>query len=129
MKITLILVLSFLPLTLFGQHLKCCETEKEVEEYLSGKWKLKDSDSKTIYKYWIEKGKLKLESYKSDDKEKGVHRMDNDAFIEVIKYENGFRLEYTHTFETIITELKYLNSVKFITVRDGEEREYYKVGK
>ncbi len=129
MKNILVLILCFFSLTLLGQNLECCKTEKDVENYLSGKWKLKGSDSKTIYRYWVEKGKVRLEYYKSDDKEKGIHRTDNDAFIGIIKYENGFKLDYTYPFDSVTAELKHLDSEKLIVVRDGEEREYYKIEK
>lgn len=127
MRKSLFLILTFLSMTAFGQHLKCCETEKEVEIYLSGKWKLKDSNSKTIYHYSFKNGKGYLEYFKEDDKEKGIFRTDNDAFIEIIKYENGFKIEFVYTFETLTLELKYLNSNKLILVRDGTEKEYYKI--
>ena len=38
-------MLTFSPLTLFGQSLECCETDKDVEKYISGEWKLKDFNS------------------------------------------------------------------------------------
>jgi len=127
MRKSLFLIFTFLSLTTFGQHLNCCETEKEVEFYLNGKWKLKNSDSKTIYYYSFKNGKGYLEYFKANDKEEGIFRTDNDAFVEIIKYENGFKIEYIYTFETMTLELKYLNSNKLILLRDGTEKEYYKI--
>lgn len=48
MKKTLILLLTFLPMTLLGQQLECCTSEKDVETYLNGDWKKEGSDSKKI---------------------------------------------------------------------------------
>ena len=123
----LILLLTFIPLTLFGQHLKCCESKKEVESYLSGKWKVKGSDSKTVYKYWFENGKGNLEDF--EPAEKGIEKIveDSHKFVEIIKYENGFKLKYIYLYGDWISELKYLNSNKLILITDGEETEYYKV--
>mgnify|MGYP000684037076 CR=1 FL=1 len=51
MKKFLILLLIFLPLTIIGQELECCESEKEVETYLNGDWKKKDSEPNRQYRY------------------------------------------------------------------------------
>jgi len=127
MKKTLILILTLLPLTLLGQHLKCCETEKEVETYLSGKWKINDSDSKFIYHYWFEDGKGNVEDF--EPAKYGVEMIieDNHSFVEILKYDSGFKLKYIYLYGEYISELKYLNSNKLILITDGKETEYYKI--
>ena len=124
---TLILLLTFLPLTLLGQDLKCCESEKDVETYLSGKWKVKDSDSKTVYHYWFENGKGNLENFEPAEKGEKIIIEDNHSFVEIIKYENRFKLKHTYLYGDWISDLKYLNSNQLILIRDGKEKEYYKV--
>jgi hypothetical protein len=56
MKTSLLLLLTFFPLILIGQSLKCCESEKEIETYLNGTWKKKDSDAKQQYQYEFNDG-------------------------------------------------------------------------
>ncbi len=126
MKKALILILTFLPLTLLGQHLKCCESEKEVESYLSGKWKIKNSDSKTIYHYWFEKAQGNLTEMEQTENEGEYLIIDDHPFIDIIKYDQGFKLKFTHLYNNWISELKYLNSNKMILVTNGKETEYYK---
>ena len=126
MKKTLILILTFLPLTLFGQNLKCCESEKEVETYISGFWKIKDSESKIRYQYWFEQGKGNLTEVELTDDENEYIVVDDHPFVEIIKYDNGFKLKYTDLSGSFTSELKYLNSKKMILVTDGNEVEYCK---
>ncbi len=124
---TLILIFTFLPLTLFSQHLKCCETEKEVETYLSGKWKVKDSPSKTVYHYWFENDKGNLEDFEPAEDGAEIIIEDNHSFVDIIKYENGFKLKHTYLYGNWVSELKYLNANKLILITDGKETEYYKI--
>lgn len=126
MNKTLILILTFLPLTLFGQHLKCCDSEKEVESYISGFWKKKDSESKIRYQYWFAKGKGNLTEVELTDDEGEFIVVDDHPFVEIIKYDNGFKLKYTDLSGSFISELKYLNSKKMILLTDGKEVEYHK---
>ena len=123
----LILLLTFLPLTLFGQHLKCCESEKEVETYLSGFWKVKESESKTRYQYWFENGKGNLTEVELTEDENEYIVVDDHPFVEIIKYKNGFKLKYTDLSGSFISELKYLNSKKMILLTNGKEVEYCKI--
>ncbi|MDY8135445.1 hypothetical protein [Aquimarina sp. 2201CG5-10] len=127
MKKNLVLILIFLPLTIIGQHLKCCESEKEVESYLSGIWKIKDSDSKTCYKYWFEKGQGNLTEIELTENKGEYLIIDNHPFVDIIKYDMGFKLRFTNLAGNWISELKYLNSKKMILVTDKKEVEYIKV--
>ena len=122
----LILLLTFLPLTLFGQHLKCCESEKEVESYLSGKWKVKDSDSKTIYHYWFEKGQGNLTEMEQTENEDQYLIIDDHPFVDIIKYDQGFKLKFTDLYDNWTSELRYLNSNRMILVTKEKEVEYIK---
>ena len=51
MRKILILILAFFPLTVLAQKLKCCESIKEVEAYLNGNWKKKDSEPNQQYRF------------------------------------------------------------------------------
>ena len=123
---TLILFLFF-PLLVFGQHLECCETKKDIETYLSGKWEIADSASKTIYQYWFEDGKGHLDDYEPAEKEGELLVEDSHVFVEIIKYDNGFKLKYTYLYGNWISELKYLNAKKLILLTDGKEVVYHKI--
>jgi hypothetical protein len=125
----LILLFTFLPLTLFGQHLKCCESEKEVESYLSGKWKEKNAESNTVYEYWFEKGNGHLSEIEIAENGDELIELDIQPFAEIIKYDGGFKIKFTYPNESWISELKYLNSNKLILITDGKETEYYKFKK
>ena len=127
MKKTLILFLTFLPLSLLGQQLKCCETEKEVENHLSGKWKIKGSDSKTVYHYWFQNEQGNLEDFVPAESGEELIIEDNHSFVEIIKHKNGFKLKHTYLYGDWISELKYLDSNKLVLRTEGKETEYYKI--
>lgn len=138
----IILILIFLPLTLLGQHLKCCESKKEVETYLSGTWKQNDSkpdflykykndrEIKTnveiFYKYTFEKGQGHLMEMIRRDKKDGYQILDDHPFVEIIKYDQGFKLKFTDLSGSTISKLKYLNSNRMILVTNGKEVELIK---
>ncbi len=129
MKKILILILTFLPLTLLGQHLKCCESEKEVESYLSGKWKQKsDSNTEIIYTFENGKGRIKYIQLHAID---GITIEDYKEVAEISKHENGFKIKFVNNNSDVIytrtSELKYLDSKKLILITDGRETEYYKI--
>ncbi|MFY0602686.1 MAG: hypothetical protein JXQ93_01970 [Flavobacteriaceae bacterium] len=128
MKNILILILTFSPLISFGQHLKCCESIKEVETHLSGIWKLKDkdSDSQFFYKYTFENGQGHVTEMKKRDKKGKYLILDDHPFVDIIKYETGFKLKFTYLSGNSISELKYLNSNKMILITDGKQVEFTK---
>ncbi|WP_298514783.1 hypothetical protein [uncultured Kordia sp.] len=126
MKKILILILTLLPFTLLGQHLKCCESTKEVESHLSGIWKLK-SNSKLLFEYTFENDKGHLTEMQESDQKGEYIVLDDHAFVEVIAYEQGFQLKYTGLSGSSTVELKYLNSTRMILVADYKEVEFIKV--
>ncbi|WP_298894374.1 hypothetical protein [uncultured Psychroserpens sp.] len=129
MKKILILILTFLPMTLFGQHLKCCQSEKEVKSYLSGKWKERNTESNMVYEYWFENGKGHVSEIEIAENGDELIELEIQPFVEIIKYDQGFKIKFTYPYENWISELKYLNSNKLILVTNGKETEYYKYNK
>jgi len=126
---TLIFILTFFPLTLIGQQLKCCDSEKQVETYLSGKWQQKsDSNTEIIYNFENGKGRIKYVQLHEVD---GITIEDHEEVVEIIKYENGFKIKFVDKgFDVIYTstsELKHLDSKKLILITDGKETEYYRI--
>ncbi len=117
-----------MPLILIGQELECCKTEKDVETYLSGDWKKKDSDFDRLYRseYKNGKGKFKVFIINEDGTLKPVQ--ENVPVTKILKTENGFEIEHNFGGLKTFTGIKYLDSNKLIvTRRDGAETEYYKV--
>ncbi|GBF22556.1 hypothetical protein C21_04751 [Arenibacter sp. NBRC 103722] len=130
MKTSFILLLTFFPLILIGQDLKCCETEKEIETYLNGNWKKKDADDKQQYLYEFNDGIGKFKVF--DIKENGIlERAEvNQPDIRILKKKTGFEIEHDFGGLKTYTGIKYLDSTRLIvTRRDGAEKEYYKVSK
>ena len=143
MKKILILILTLLPLTLLGQNLKCCESKKEVESYLSGIWNRNNSNSeflyeykngeeikteiKVFYEYTFEKGQGHLTKMMKTDKKKDYQILDDHPFVDIIKYENGFKLKFTDLFGNSTSELKFLDRNKMILITEGKEVEFTKI--
>jgi|TARA_R110002020_G_scaffold123474_6_gene279939 hypothetical protein len=122
----LLIILIFLPLTLFGQQLKCCETENEVRELVIGKWKAEKFDSNTFFEYFGDSSGIQYKIYNFDENGKLWFNEGDMADVEILRYEDGFKLKYSTMFEEWISELKYLNSTKMILITDGEEIIYHK---
>ncbi|TYA78394.1 hypothetical protein [Seonamhaeicola marinus] len=129
MNKTLILILTLLPLISFGQHLKYCESAKQVESYLSGQWRENNAESKTVYKYWFTKGKGHLSESEISENGEELIELEVQPFVEIIKYDGGFKIKFIYQYETWISELKYLNSSKLVLKRNGVETEFYKLYK
>ncbi len=127
MKIILILILTFSPLTLLGQQLKCCETVKEVEHYLIGEWKIQSSNSDIEYHYWQENGKIYLSMVEPTELKKEYLLVEHDFTVRVEKTNRGFKIQTTNLNGNWSSELKYLNSKKLILITDGNETEYYNI--
>jgi hypothetical protein len=125
----LILIITFLPLIVCGQQLKCCESTKEVKNYLRGRWEIQNSESKTVYRYWFEDGQGNFENYEPSDNGKELITEDNHAFVNIIKGENGFKLKYTYLYGDWISEVNYLSEEKLILITNGTKMEYCKVEK
>ena len=124
----LIILLIISPLVLVGQQLKCCESDKQVENHLTGNWKKTDGDPKIVYHYWFKDGQGNMERLQQP--KKGVIDViedDNHSFVDVIKSDNGYKLEFTYPYGNHIAVLKYLSESKLILISDGKETEFYKV--
>ena len=128
MKKTLILLLAFLPLTLIGQELKCCNSEKEIEIFLSGDWKKNDSDLNRLYRFEFNNGtgKFKVFVINEDGTLKLVE--ENLPDIKILKTKKGFEIALNFDGLKTYSGIKFLDSTKLIITRlDGAESEYYKI--
>jgi hypothetical protein len=128
MKKVLLLILIFSPLNLIGQELECCKTEKDVETYLSGDWKKKDSDLNRLYRNEFKNGKGKFKVFVINEDGTLKPAEENVPEIRILKKDYGFEIEHDFGVVKTITGIKYLDSNKLIvTRRDGAETEYYKI--
>jgi len=128
MKKTLLLFLMFSPLNSLGQQLECCESEKNVETYLSGNWMIKDSDLKRQYSYRFNDGVGKFLIYEIKENGSLEDINENQPTLKILKKKNGFEIEHDFGVLKTYTKIKHLDSIKLIVARhDGSEKEYYKV--
>lgn len=143
MKKTLILILTFLPLILLGQHLKCCETKRDVKSFLSGIWKSNESNSEFLYnykngeeikteitvfyKYTFEKGQGHLTEIMKTDNKGEYQILDDHTFVDIIKDENGVKLKFIDLSGKSTSKLKYLDDNKMILIVDSKEVEFIKL--
>ncbi|TCI93046.1 hypothetical protein [Tenacibaculum sp. M341] len=143
MKKKLILILIFLPLILLGQDLKCCESKKDVESFLSGIWKPNESNSeflynykngeetkteiKVFYKYTFEKGLGHLTEMMETDSKGEYQILDDHTFVDIIKDENEFKLKFIDLSGKSTSKLKYLDDNKMILITDSKEVEFIKL--
>ncbi len=126
---TLLLLLTFLPLTLLGQELKCCVSTEEAESYLSGIWKVKNKNSKTLYKYSFEDGQGHWTEMESTENKDDYFIAEDHPFIYRITSDQGFKLKINHSYGHWIGEFKSLNSRKMLLVSNGKETEFIKKSK
>lgn len=115
---TLTFLLIFLPLILLGQELKCCETEKEVEELLAGKWKTEQNDKIYIHEYEFNNGKGTFLIYEINKKNERKRDPALVPIIKVIKGKSGFEIENRYKFGVLYVAIKYLDSKKLVIIDD-----------
>ena len=83
------------------------------------------TESEVLLIQRIDEDLKNLEAQKNDNKNLGSYAK-TERIIEIIKYDNGFKLKYTDLSGSFTSELKYLNSKKMILITDGKEVEYCK---
>jgi len=129
MKKTLLLILAFLPLSLLGQELKCCESTKDIESYLTGVWKVKRSNSKTLYKYRVNRGQGHWTEMEQTEK-KGEYVITHEhPIVDIITYNQGFKLKIKYLYGHWTGDLKHLNARRMLVVSNGKETEFIKTSK
>lgn len=127
MKNVFVTILFLTPIILIGQDLNCCKTKKEVENYISGYWKIKDSLSKIRYNFWFEKGRGNLTILESINNDSEYLVLDDHPFVDIIKNDVGFELKFTDLYENRLANIKYLDSVKMVLHMEGKKIEYQKM--
>ncbi len=143
MKKALILILTFLPLILLGQDLKCCESKRDVKSFLSGIWKPNESNSeflynykngeeikteiKVFYKYTFEKSQGHLTEMMETGNKSEYQILDDHTFVDIIKDENGFKLKFIDLSGKSTSKLKYLDNNKMILIIGNKEVGFIKL--
>jgi hypothetical protein len=124
-KKTLIALLVLFPMLLVGQELDCCQTNSEVENLMTGYWKIKDSPSKTIYHYWFNNGQGNVEDVIATD-QPGKYTVEepNHSFFYLEKGNTGFNINYVYKYGQWTSTLTYLDNYKMMLLTNGETTEY-----
>ena len=127
-KNNFVLLLVLFPLFTFSQNLECCSSEKEIEEALTGYWKIKNDASKSIYHYWFENGRGNVENVEitnTTEKYKPVEKSHSHIYLK--KEDNLFILEYIYRYGSWTSTINKLNENSLTLETNGEITEYYKV--
>lgn len=128
MKTFLVLFLTFSPITIFGQQLRCCETIEEVESNLTGHWQKQDSDLNYIYQFHFKNGSGTFKLYSNTKNVLVEEEQEHPAILTILKKENSFQIKYDFGLISTYAGIEYLDSLKLIiTRRDGKETEYHKI--
>ena len=122
----LLVLLTFLPLTLLGQELKCCESIEDIEAYLNGTWNMKTADSKTVYTYLFENGKGRWSASDPTEKRGEYEITEAFPFKYWISKDQGFTLNIDYDEGNWTSMLTSLNSNRMLLVSNGKETEYIK---
>ena len=128
MKKILILILTFLPLTLLGQKLECCKSVEEVGNSINGYWKMKNSDKNEQLRFEFNDGIGKFWRNKFNEKNELVESKEIEQTLEIFKTDSGFELDWSNGNRLGTSRIKILNSTSLVFVRgDGKENEYYRI--
>jgi hypothetical protein len=128
MKKILILMLTFLPLTLLGQQLECCKSVQEVGNSINGYWKMKNSEKNEQLRFEFNDGIGKFWQNKFNEKNELVESKEIEHTLEIFKTDSGFELDWSNRNRLVTSRIKILNSTSLVFVRgDGKENEYYRI--
>ena len=102
-------------------------SELEIQQNLSGIWKIKDSVSNIRYSFWFERnqGHLTILELTEDNYEYLV--LDDHPFVDIVKTKEGYNLKFTDLYENRTSRLHFLDSTKMILHDRGRNLEYLKV--
>ena len=128
MKKTLILILTFLPLTLLGQQLECCKSVEEVGNEINGYWKMKSPDKNEQLQFEFNNGIGKFWRYKFNDKNELIETKEINQKLEIFETKSGFEMDWSNGKRIGTSKIKTLNSTSLVFVRrDGKETEYSRI--
>jgi len=120
--------LLIFPLSLLAQEKTCCASEKEVETTLSGYWKIKNDDSKSLYHYWFKHDRGNVETVETSETIGELIPVEKSHSYIYIKRENDvFILEYIYRYGNWTSTIKLLDENNLVLETNGETTAYYKV--
>ncbi|MFD0991655.1 hypothetical protein [Tenacibaculum geojense] len=126
MKKTILILILNLILYSCSSTLAHIKNKDEVAELLTGDWKLKNSESKTIYSFSFEN--LKGFYEESEPNDDGEYMIVYDSpIIEIIKKGKKFNLKFTDLLESWNSQIMHLDKENLILKTSGKETEYYKI--
>ncbi len=120
--------LFLIPHITSAQNLECCSSDKEIEEAITGYWKIKNDGSKSIYHYWFENGRGNVENViitETKEEYKPVEKSHSHIYLK--KEDTTFILEYIYKYGNWTSVLKKLNATNLVIETNGETTAYYKV--
>ncbi|QRM89178.1 hypothetical protein FG167_08005 [Lacinutrix sp. WUR7] len=124
----LLFFLLLIPFSNFAQSLECCSSDKEIEEAITGYWKIKNDDSKSIYHYWFENGRGNVENVEISEtigEYKPVEKSHSHIYIK--KEADTLKLEYIYRYGNWTSVIKKLDKSNLTLETNGESTEYHKV--
>ncbi|MBU2939986.1 hypothetical protein KO494_10590 [Lacinutrix sp. C3R15] len=123
-----LLFILLIPFQNFSQNASCCTSIEATEEALSGYWKIKDVDSKSIYHYWFENGRGNVENVEVTEtigKYKPVEK--SHSYIYIKKEGDTLKLEYIYKYGSWISVITLLDENNLVLVTNEEATAYYKI--
>ena len=123
-----IVLLLLIPFSTFVQNIECCSSDKEIEEALTGYWKIKNEESKSIYHYWFKNGRGNVENVQVTEtigKYKPVEK--SHSYIYLKKVDDTYILEYIYRYGNWTSKIRKLDANNLTLETNGESTEYYKV--
>jgi len=117
-----------IPFQNFAQTASCCTSIEVVEEALSGYWKIKNVDSKSVYHYWFENGRGNVENVETTEtigKYKPVEK--SHSYIYIKKEGDIFTLEYIYKHGSWTSKITHLDANNLVLVTNEEATAYYKI--
>ncbi|MFD2822122.1 hypothetical protein ACFS5M_00470 [Lacinutrix iliipiscaria] len=125
-----VIILSALlfPLNLLAQDKDCCSSEKELESVLSGYWKIKDDDSKSLYHYWFKNNRGNVETVQTTGTVGQFIPVENShSYTYIKKVNDSFVLEYIYRYGNWTSVIKQIDENNLVLETNGEITKYYKI--
>ena len=128
LKHFLLLTLLICPLSLLAQDNICCASAEEIESVLTGYWKIKDDDSKSLYHYWFKNNRGNVETVKTTGNVGELIPIKKSHSYTYIKKENdSFYLEYIYRQGNWTSTIKQIDENNLVLETNGEITKYYKI--
>ena len=128
LKLYLIAIILIFPSLIIAQELECCKSEKDIENTITGYWKIKDDNSKSLYHFWFENGRGNVETVQTTETVgKYIHVDKSHSYIYIKKEDDFYILEYIYKYGKWTSIIKQLDSNNLVLETNAENTAYYKI--